>query len=173
LVKLGASEELLSKYQVLRKEDLKVSTTVIDVRLPSRADSTLPWFWNMDVERDTMSDTWMAKCKSHFSQSSWSFSSNLSTILVYRVHWLRAKAKLDRAREETIILQYEMDWTLQYFRKQGQVWMERKTKAQESIGGSNQTSGAVCYAFRQADMWKMFEEKASSKFSDCMDSILV
>lgn len=62
MVSLGASDELLARYRKLEQADLVASTAVIDVRLPTRAEATLAWFWNMDVTRDTTSDSWMAEC---------------------------------------------------------------------------------------------------------------
>jgi hypothetical protein len=61
MVNLGADDATLGRYQVLKHEDLKVSTAVIDVRMPSRTQSTLAWFWTMDVQGDTSSNTWMAE----------------------------------------------------------------------------------------------------------------
>lgn len=63
LVQLGASAEILSKYQVLKPEDLKVSTAVVDPRLPSRKEANLAWFWKVDVQGDTTTDGWMAERK--------------------------------------------------------------------------------------------------------------
>lgn len=61
LVRLGAGADVLAKYRVLKAEDIKVSTAVIDIRKPSRAEATLAWFWRMDVQGDTESDSWMAE----------------------------------------------------------------------------------------------------------------
>jgi hypothetical protein len=61
LVQLGASTEILSKYQVLKPEHLKVSTAVVDPRLPSRKEANLAWFWKVDVQGDTTTDGWMAE----------------------------------------------------------------------------------------------------------------
>jgi hypothetical protein len=44
LVRLSADVEVLSKYRILKKEDIKVSTAVIDPRKPSQAEATLAWF---------------------------------------------------------------------------------------------------------------------------------
>jgi hypothetical protein len=63
LAHLGADAEILHKYKVLRKEDLKVSTAVVDVRLPNRSESTLAWFWTIDVRGDTDEQSWMSECE--------------------------------------------------------------------------------------------------------------
>jgi hypothetical protein len=61
LIRLGADADLLKKYQVLKDDDTKVSTAVIDITKATRAESTLAWFWRTDVERETDTDGWMAE----------------------------------------------------------------------------------------------------------------
>jgi len=162
LIHLGAEQSVISKYQVLKKADLKASTAIIDVRIPSRSEATLSWFWNMDVKGDTENHSWMAEreCRSilnHFLI----FDDILSliTTTVYRVHWLRAKAKFDRAREQVTLLPYEMDWTILYFRTQVTRWSSRR----EKVGDDR--LGHICYADRQIAMWRSFEEQATFDFS--------
>jgi hypothetical protein len=64
LVNLNAPEDVLARFQVLRREHLKISTAVVDVRLPHRSDAALAWFWNLDISGDTESLSWMAECTS-------------------------------------------------------------------------------------------------------------
>jgi len=59
LVWLSADVEVLSKYRILKKEDIKVSMAVINPQKPSRAKATLAWFWKMDVRGDAEHDNWM------------------------------------------------------------------------------------------------------------------
>jgi hypothetical protein len=47
---LGALEEELRRYQVLNKEHLKVTTVHIDPSLRGQRDSSLAWFWTMDLK---------------------------------------------------------------------------------------------------------------------------
>lgn len=164
LVRLGAGADVLAKYRVLRDEDTKVSTAVIDVRKPSRAEATLAWFWRMDVQRDTENDSWMAE-RELFYFFSVAAGSNGFITPVYRVHWLRSKAKFDRAREQQILVPYEMRWTTAYFRKQAQVWAERKS----SLDGSDLGNvGLICYADRQIEMWTSFKTFAATRFSSAL-----
>ena len=69
MVQLEADEAMLSRYQALR-------------------DEKLAWFWGMDVPRDTEANDWMFECKC----CCWPSVLNLLRLIVYRVHWLRAKA---------------------------------------------------------------------------------
>jgi hypothetical protein len=62
MVHLGADQPTLTRYQVLTKKDLSVSTAVIDIRAPRGSEATLAWFWSMDVKGDTETDSWMAEC---------------------------------------------------------------------------------------------------------------
>jgi len=59
------SHDLLSKYLPLRKEDLKASSAVADPNARGQRDSTLPWFWSLDVQGDTLGNDWMTECESH------------------------------------------------------------------------------------------------------------
>ena len=70
-------------------------------------------------------------------------------ILVFRVHWLRAKARFDRWSEEKILVSSEMDWTVNYFNYRSEQWRCRQGLAKE-----NQSNGHVSYAARQESMWK-------------------
>jgi hypothetical protein len=63
MVRLGATEEELQRYQVLRTEHLNVTTARIDPSLRGQRDSSLAWFWTMDVMQDAEEVEGMAKCK--------------------------------------------------------------------------------------------------------------
>lgn len=63
LLNLGASE-LLQKYQELNKSDLKVNSVVTDPNARSQQNSTLPWFWSLDVQGDSVSNDWLSECES-------------------------------------------------------------------------------------------------------------
>ena len=63
LVRLGASEEELRRYQVLKKEHLNVTTAQIDPSLRGQRDTSLAWFWTMDVQNDMEQVEGMAECE--------------------------------------------------------------------------------------------------------------
>ncbi|KIK71923.1 hypothetical protein PAXRUDRAFT_91545, partial [Paxillus rubicundulus Ve08.2h10] len=58
-------------------------------------DSTLAWFWTMDVQTDAEVNDWMSK--------------------FYRGHWLRAKALKYRWEEGVELLRAEGKWTINFF----------------------------------------------------------
>jgi hypothetical protein len=62
LYKLGA-DQLLEKYRKLEKGDLKASTAIADPNARGQRNSTLPWFWSLDVKADTCSSDWMTECE--------------------------------------------------------------------------------------------------------------
>ncbi|KAG2028428.1 hypothetical protein BDR05DRAFT_889621, partial [Suillus weaverae] len=51
--------DLLKKYLPLKKEDLKASSAVADPSAHSQRDTTLLWFWSLDVQGDTSGNDWM------------------------------------------------------------------------------------------------------------------
>lgn len=62
LSKLGA-DQLLEKYPELLKSDLKTTSAVADPNTQGQRNSTLPWFWSLDVQGDSVSNDWMNKCE--------------------------------------------------------------------------------------------------------------
>src|SRR6202011_939983 len=120
LVRLRATEEELQWYQVLKKDHLSVTTARIDPSMRGQRDSSLAWFWMMDVQNDIEQVDGMVECE---SISSWLEKCIHSYFdLVYRVHWLKAKARRDRWAEEKTILLNEMEWVLAFFRTQAKRW---------------------------------------------------
>jgi hypothetical protein len=80
---------------------------------------------------------------------------------VYRVNWLRAKARFNRWEEEEKIVKSEMDWTIRWFENQQLMW---EKNARESI--EKQQEGHACYAWKQEEMWSKFKQEAISAFSE-------
>ncbi|KAF9230334.1 hypothetical protein BU15DRAFT_57377 [Melanogaster broomeanus] len=124
MISLEADEETLSRYQVLEKEQLKVSTAVSDPNARGQRDAKLAWFWTMDVQRDTELNDWMSE--------------------FYRGHWLRAKALKDRWEEEVELLRAEGEWTSNFFDYKSRAWgiIFRDSARQGRVGHA-------CYAARQ------------------------
>jgi hypothetical protein len=73
---------------------------------------------------------------------------------VFRVNYLRAKARYDRWLEESKLVPREMRWTMMYFIKRAERW----EKLREASSG-----GKRCYASRQAAMWRGFHMQALSE----------
>jgi hypothetical protein len=106
-----------------------------------------------------------------------------SNVAVYRVHWLKAKSRRDRWREELILLQSEMDWTERFFRHRASRW---KALAAESsavvssdidVNGESDhppipserdlrhSQGHICYALKLESMWNRLAQQAALQFN--------
>jgi hypothetical protein len=79
--------------------------------------------------------------------------------LVYRVNWLRAKARVDRWLEEQILVKHEMNWTIRWFQNQADTWGERS-----KIEDADLPQGHKAYAIKQLKLWNAFRRKASERF---------
>ncbi|KAG1853045.1 hypothetical protein F4604DRAFT_1933503 [Suillus subluteus] len=108
LVHLSA-DDLLAKLQPLEKADLNATTVVADPNARSQRNSTLAWFWSIDVQGDSTSNDWMNE--------------------FYRVHWLRTLALRDRWAEELLLVGQEMIWTVDFFLHKSQRWVGRMQEA--------------------------------------------
>jgi hypothetical protein len=62
IVDLGADAFLLDRYKVLKRQDLSVDTSVIAPQVRGQRNKSLPWFWTMDVRRDTEVGAWLEDC---------------------------------------------------------------------------------------------------------------
>jgi hypothetical protein len=150
MVSLGCSAEMQSKYQVLRRDQLKISTAAVRGGTGTgnaeggsrRQDEPLAWFWTINVQADVEASEMMKECM----YTSIHFTEQLHCYLVYRVHWLRANAKHDRWSEELSITTHEMAWIPRYFLHRAEAWIGRLE--------SEKLPGAVAYIKRQAANWR-------------------
>ncbi|KAN0074433.1 hypothetical protein V8E55_011845 [Tylopilus felleus] len=97
LVSLGADEGTLARYQVLRKEQLNVNTSVTNPKV-------LPWYFNLDIETEQQSSAWMLE--------------------FIQVHCLRAKATKERWLEEEELLKSKFNWTISFFQCSMKKWKD-------------------------------------------------
>ena len=63
MLDLGADASLLDRYKVLEQQDLKIDTAVITPDVRGQRNKSLPWFWSMDVRRDSDVGAWIHDCK--------------------------------------------------------------------------------------------------------------
>jgi hypothetical protein len=59
---LGADKFLLDRYKVMTRQDLNIKTSVIAPHVRGQRNTSLPWFWTMDVQNDTNVGEWMEDC---------------------------------------------------------------------------------------------------------------
>ncbi|KAG2748626.1 hypothetical protein P692DRAFT_201805774 [Suillus brevipes Sb2] len=138
MANLGA-DHLLGKYRELEKGDLKATSAVADPNARGQRNSTLPWFWSLDVRGDSVGNDWMNE--------------------FYRVHWLRTKALRDRWAEELLLVEHEMSWTVNFLVHKAETWHARMSR-----NGTPVDEGPRCYAIRQARMYRQLAGDAHSRF---------
>jgi hypothetical protein len=79
--------------------------------------------------------------------------------IVYRINWLRARAKKTRWAEEAALIRKEMGWTVNFFKNKVRQWEELQT--------SSPTNGQQAYASKQCAMWRQLGESATALFNEC------
>jgi hypothetical protein len=79
------------------------------------------------------------------------------------VNWLRSKARYDRWKEELLIVQHEMKWTILWFKHQMEEWKGRLKRSMEE-----KKLGHIAYAEKQVAMWEMFMREAEHGFGKSM-----
>jgi hypothetical protein len=62
LERLGADEEILERYQDIKKEDLKISSDMVEENRIGQWNDTLAWFWCLGPQTDAEGDSWMQEC---------------------------------------------------------------------------------------------------------------
>ncbi|PCH40609.1 hypothetical protein WOLCODRAFT_150674 [Wolfiporia cocos MD-104 SS10] len=102
--RLRANGDILEKYKVLKPQDLKAITHIMDNTVQGMRNQPMSWIWAVDVAGDTSQSDWLAELQ-------W-------------VNWLRTKARNDRWKEEHAIVLAEMNWTVRYFEKRARDWQE-------------------------------------------------
>jgi|SRR5882762_1463574 len=99
-------------------------------------------------------------------------------MVVYRVHWLKAKARRDRWREEQTLLASEMQWTELFFRYRASLWKALAAESSAVVASRDTNSqadtlsktefrhskGHICYALKLESMWNRLAQQAAMQF---------
>ena len=83
--------------------------------------------------------------------------------IVYRVNWLRARARAQRWDEEKVIVAKEMDWVIRTFGFMREAWEERARKM------GDEKLGHKAYAMKEAERWQRWAETARVEFAKVLD----
>jgi hypothetical protein len=59
LQRLGADDEILVKYQEIKKEDLRMSGDILEENRVGQRSDTLAWFWRLGPNSDIEGNAWM------------------------------------------------------------------------------------------------------------------
>ena len=154
---LGTPDDL-SVYQKLEEKDLVTVKDITSAKRYGQGSDCLAWFWRIGPTKDALTGEWMEECKFNFFISGFIRLKRL-IYLVYRVNWLRAKARVDRWEEERTLVKHEMHWTTIWFQNQANLWGERSKREDLTL-----PLGHKSYAIKQEKLWNTFYKKASEKF---------
>ena len=66
---LGASQEVLQKYQLLQPQHLRTSTAVVDFNAPGQRNQAMSWIWKSH-EPSTNDPAWLRECNFLFADPS-------------------------------------------------------------------------------------------------------
>ena len=119
---IGESGELTARFPELLKGECTVKTAVEGGNQRGQSSHRLPWFWSSDRGGNlpTPNSEHHDECESANIPNSQYLS-----ILVFRVHWLRARAQRSRWAEELVLVQHEMGWTIAYYMHMATIWKTR------------------------------------------------
>ncbi|KIK13176.1 hypothetical protein PISMIDRAFT_119407, partial [Pisolithus microcarpus 441] len=135
MIALGTASEILDRYQELQKSHLSTSAAAFTQGAHDHCSSQLPWFWTIDIPKDTDSKSWLSE--------------------FYCIHWLHGKVAKDRWEEENELVTSEFQWAMNFFQYRAKRWNEIYM-ANKSAGNH----GATCYAARQQAMYDQLTEQA-------------
>jgi hypothetical protein len=152
---IGTPEDLVI-YQKLEEKHLVVVKDITKAKRFGQGNDHLAWFWHIGPSKDALTGEWMEECEPNFLF--WVLCLML-IYLVYRVNWLRAKARVDRWLEEETLVKYEMQWTIGWFQYQANIWKERSNRED-----GNLPLGHKSYCTKQEKLWNAFVRKASQRF---------
>ncbi|KAG1840122.1 hypothetical protein C8R48DRAFT_679665 [Suillus tomentosus] len=133
-----------SLYQPISPTELSIDKEVTEENRFGQGSDRLAWFWRGNHASQGQDDAWIDESP---------------TDLVYRVNWLKAKARWNRWQEELRLVRHEMGWTINWFKYHQNEWERR--------GGQATRPGHQAYAYQQVLMWGRFVEGAEKNFNGC------
>ncbi|KDQ51965.1 hypothetical protein JAAARDRAFT_139425 [Jaapia argillacea MUCL 33604] len=143
LISLETSLESMQKYLLIQDKDLKMSGDIVEESRLGQRSETLPWLWRQDLVQKEDNEV----------------MNEYMVLSVYRVNWIRAKARWTRWKEEVELVKNEMKWVLAWFKYQEDEWRVR---------GNHPEYGFKVYAEKQMAMWGEFQRNARERFSEAV-----
>ncbi|KAF9490610.1 hypothetical protein BDN71DRAFT_1592744 [Pleurotus eryngii] len=134
MMTLKADDTTLRKFKELSKADIKSNTYVVNPNQPGSTTLNLSWIWH--VGRDDES------APAALQESN-------------RVLYLKSRALASCWREELLLVKYEMEWTVRYFKHNHDIWVDQS---------SNSSPGAKAYAQRKAAQYLRQAQVAEGEF---------
>lgn len=161
MVRLGAEDVVLKNYQQITQKDLRVNKDIVEENRYGQGSDSLPWLWRVEGVKSG-SNPWMDECKLlllDIKRPTYKGSPCYNS-LVYRVSWLKSRARYRRWEEELQRVRYEMRWSVNWFEKNQQIWEKRSLESQES--------GPRSFARRMERVFCKFADDGKSLFEGKM-----
>jgi hypothetical protein len=156
LQRLNIDRQYLETLHDITDEDLKVAGDLTDERRFGQRSDALPWFWRFGDTHHS-SGPRMQEC----THPPFPSDCRTNPHIVYRVSWLRAKARYSRWSEELRLVELEMQWTVNWFRRKEQQWGNRLI----NLADEERPPGLDCYSHKQMALWDALADQAQQKFS--------
>ena len=156
LQRLNIDPEYLETLRDITDDELKVAGDITDDQRFGQRSDALPWFWRIG-EPVGSSGPRMQEC----TCATIPLSFRTHEAVVYRVSWLRAKARFSRWSEELRLVGYEMQWTVNWFRWKEREWRERLA----NVTNEDRPPGLDCYCHKQIWLWQTLGDQAHKRFS--------
>jgi hypothetical protein len=161
LMRLDVDEEYLETLKDITREDMKMAGDVTEENRVGQRSSTLAWFWRLGgdpASEDAEINPRLKECKQTICTIGIQIAEENA---VYRVNWLRAKARFKRWEEEHNLVKHEMVWTVRYFKYCQREWEGRRKRVDNDREGA---TGLMAYAAKQAALWGRFAEVGMTRF---------
>jgi hypothetical protein len=170
---LGAEPSIISRFQPLNLIDVVRSSAVLDPNEPGSTSIKLSWIWQTSTrhligfaDANDEVDTYAgqrAETPANLLECVFISLSvdGIHFYLVWRIHWLRARAQLMRWQEEVTLTTYEMQWTVRYFIYKSQKW---SMIVDDDIKQLESSAGALAYARRKESKWLLLSWKSDRSF---------
>jgi hypothetical protein len=143
-------------WKPITKEDLRLSADIAEANRVGQNRDKLPWFWRIEdgpasgnEEINTGEQMEECRCNSLLIKTYLIFP-------VYRVNWLRAKARVGRWKEEGGLVHAEMDWSVDWFLTKKAIW--------ENLFDLSKTAHQKAYAQKQMAQWDRFSIRFQKTF---------
>lgn len=165
-----SAEAIVNKdYPLLTMADCQASAAVIDPNARNQSNKKLSWIWTANIlsaqaptVSDDKTDAYILEC----AYSDCLTNDILTCSIVYRLHWLRARARAHRWTAELKLTKHEMEWVVRFFMHMAQKWV---THRDARLNGAR---GLESFAEHQISMWNEFGRISEMTFRRLRDDYI-
>ena len=147
--------------RVITEQDMKMSGDLTEENKYGQRSDTMAWFWRLDngLSKVDQLSPCMKECELLLLPSISSSCHDLDK--VYRISWLRAKARYTWWKEEHLLVRHKMQWTVSWFEYHWNMWQRQY----EEIDDEASADGLQCYALKQAHLWENLKHHSRDTFN--------